>query len=163
MNPCHTWKLYCSQLKIFIELGDSQNKLSHPFKKRILTSQKEINNKIHTASVDQYCGAFSNSDWSDILTQGRTTCKDTPRKISIWSKGWIENYDCCRKTGQLRTLRQNPNLIVFSLPESYHSLSLQDDSSSNYQQVWWTIPYPLVSSIRVLFLHAIACNNIVWI
>jgi hypothetical protein len=33
----------------------------------------------------------------------------------------------------LCSLRQNPNLIVFSLPRSYHSLSLQDDSSSNHQ------------------------------
>ena len=26
------------------------------------TSQNEVNNKIHTASVDQYCDAFPNSD-----------------------------------------------------------------------------------------------------
>jgi hypothetical protein len=31
------------------------------------------------------------------------------------------NYDCCRETGQLRILCQNPNLIVFSLWGSYHS------------------------------------------
>ena len=36
MNLCHTWKLYCSPLKIFVELEDSQNKLPHPFRKIIL-------------------------------------------------------------------------------------------------------------------------------
>jgi len=36
MNPCHTWKLCCSILKIFVELGDSHNKLPHLFRKRIL-------------------------------------------------------------------------------------------------------------------------------
>jgi hypothetical protein len=36
MNPCHTWKLYCSPLKIFVELVDFQNKLPHLFRKRIL-------------------------------------------------------------------------------------------------------------------------------
>ena len=36
MNPCHTWKLCCSPLKILVALGDFQNKLSHPCRKRIL-------------------------------------------------------------------------------------------------------------------------------
>jgi hypothetical protein len=30
MNPCHTWKLYCSSLKILVEQGYFQNKLPHP-------------------------------------------------------------------------------------------------------------------------------------
>jgi len=34
MNPCHTWKLYCSPLKILVELGDSQNKLPYPCRKK---------------------------------------------------------------------------------------------------------------------------------
>ena len=40
-------------------------------------------------------------------------------KITAPSTGRIENYDCCRETGQLCILRQNPNLIVFSLPGLY--------------------------------------------
>jgi hypothetical protein len=51
-----------------------------------------------------------------------TTCQETPHKVSARSNGRIENYDCCRKTGQLCILRQNPNLIVFLLPGSYHLL-----------------------------------------
>jgi hypothetical protein len=47
--------------------------------------------------------------------------------MSARSNSWIENYDCYRETGQLRILRQNPNLIVFLLPESYHSLSLEEN------------------------------------
>jgi hypothetical protein len=47
--------------------------------------------------------------------------------MSARSNGWIENYDCYRETGQLRILRQNPNLIVFLLPGSYHSLSLEEN------------------------------------
>jgi hypothetical protein len=31
MKLCHTWKLYCSPLKILGELEDSQNKLSYLF------------------------------------------------------------------------------------------------------------------------------------
>jgi hypothetical protein len=41
--------------------------------------------------------------------------------------GWIENYDYYRETGQLRISRQNLNLIVFLLPGSYHSLSLEEN------------------------------------
>jgi hypothetical protein len=56
MNPCYNWKLCCNPLKIFIELVDFQNKLSYPFRKRIgpnrkSTNQKEVDNKIHTASM----------------------------------------------------------------------------------------------------------------
>jgi hypothetical protein len=58
---------------------------------------------------------------------------ETPRKISARSNDRIGNYDCCRETGQLCILSQNPNLNVFSLPGLYHSLSLQDDSSTNHQ------------------------------
>jgi hypothetical protein len=55
-----------------------------------------------------------------FLTQGRTTCQEIPHKILARSKGRIENYDCCRETGQLCIWRQNPNLIIFLLPGSYH-------------------------------------------
>jgi len=44
----------------------------------------------------------------------------------------FENYDCCCKTGLLYILRQNPNLTLSRL---YHSLSLQDDSSSNHHKL----------------------------
>jgi hypothetical protein len=57
----------------------------------------EVNNKICIASVDQYWGAFRKSDRPEILNQGRTTCQETPRKISARSKHQIKNYDCCRK------------------------------------------------------------------
>jgi hypothetical protein len=108
MNACHSWKLCCSPLKIFVELRDSQNQLSHPFRKRILpnrksTSQKEVNNKIHTSS--------------ESLTHGRKTCQETPHRISAWSNSRIDNYNCCLKTGQLGILHQNPNLIVFRCPD----------------------------------------------
>jgi hypothetical protein len=53
-------------------------------------------------------------------------------------------------------LRQNPNL---TLPGSYHSLSLQDDSSLNHQQVEWTIPYPHFEAFGVLSLPTIVANN----
>jgi len=63
------------------------------------TSQKEVNNKIRTTSVDPNCDTVPNSDWPEILTQGMTTCQETPRKISAWSISRMENYDCFRKTG----------------------------------------------------------------
>jgi len=31
MNPCHTWKLCCSPLKIFGELEDSQNNTNNTY------------------------------------------------------------------------------------------------------------------------------------
>ena len=68
----------------------------------------------------KYCGAFLNSGWLEIVTQGRTKCQEAAHRISARSSGRIENYDCCYKTGQLRILRQNPNLIVFLLPGLYH-------------------------------------------
>jgi hypothetical protein len=34
MNHYHTWKLYCNSLKILVEPENSQNKLSHPYKKK---------------------------------------------------------------------------------------------------------------------------------
>ena len=128
MNPCHTWKLCCSPLKIFVELVDFQNKLPcFPLEKesqpnRKSTSQKEVNNKIHTASVDPFCNAFPNSDSHEILTPGRTAYHETPRKISSRSNSRIENYDYWRKTRQLHFLRQNPNL---TLPGSYQVYSFQ--------------------------------------
>jgi hypothetical protein len=45
---------------------------------------------------------------------------EIPRNISAPSNSWIENYNNYRETGQLHILRQNPNLIVFSLHGSYH-------------------------------------------
>ena len=77
----------------------------------------EVNNKIRTASVDRYCGAFRNSDWPAILTQGRKTCLESPHKILPGSNGRIENYDCFREPGLLRFLCQNPNLTLLGL---YH-------------------------------------------
>ena len=47
----------------------------------------------------------------------RTTCQETPRKISARANCRIGNYEYFRKTGYVHFLRQNPNLI---LPESYH-------------------------------------------
>jgi len=44
----------------------------------------EVNNKIHTASIDQYCGAFPKSDWSKILTYSRTTFLESPHKLLAW-------------------------------------------------------------------------------
>ena len=49
------------------------------------------------------------------------------------SNGQIENYECCCKTGQLRILRQNSNLIVFLLPGSYHKVFCDDKS---YGQIY---------------------------
>ena len=121
MNPCHTWKLCCSPLKIFVELEDFQNELPHPFRKRIRksTSQKKVNKKTRITSVDPCLDALPNSDGHNILTQGRQTCQEPPHKISVWSNGRIENYDFCRKTRQLHILRQNPNL---TLPGSYQRI-----------------------------------------
>jgi hypothetical protein len=65
------------------------------------TSQMEVNNKIRTASVDQYCGAFSKSDWPEILTHSRKTCLESPHKILAWFKVELRiiivavNLDCC--------------------------------------------------------------------
>jgi hypothetical protein len=78
MNPCHTWRLYCSSLKILVELKNFQNKLPHPCKKGILakmksTSQKEVNNRIHIACSDLYCNSFSNVDSPENVPQHRQT------------------------------------------------------------------------------------------
>jgi len=123
-SPYHTWKLCCWPLNIQARLGNPQNQLSHPCRKksepsRKSTSQKKVNNKIRTYFVDQYCNAFLNFDWPEILIQGRKTCQETPRTISARSNCQIENYNYFCKTGQLHILRQNPNLIVFSLLGSY--------------------------------------------
>jgi hypothetical protein len=96
----------------------------------------EVNNKIRTASVDQYCGAFPNSDWPEILTRSRTTCLEIPHKILARSIGRIEKYNYCRKPGLLRFLRQNLNLTLlgsYHKAEPYHSLPLQEDSPSNLE------------------------------
>ena len=58
MNPCHTWRLCCNPLNILIELVISKTRC-HIFvgKESLLnrksTSQKEINNKIHTSCFDR--------------------------------------------------------------------------------------------------------------
>jgi hypothetical protein len=67
MNRCHSWKLCFSSLNILIELGNSQNKLPHPFRKGSLpnrksTGQKEVNKKIHTTYSDLYRKSFPNLD-----------------------------------------------------------------------------------------------------
>jgi len=67
----------------------------------------KVNNKIRTAFIDQYCGAFPKFDWPEILTH----------KILVRSNGWIENYNYYRKPGLLHFLRQNPNLTLLGL---YH-------------------------------------------
>jgi len=83
----------------------------------------EVNNKIGTASIDQYCGAFPNSDWPEILIHSRKTSLESPHKILARSNGRIKNYNCCRKPGLLRFLRQNPNLTLlgsYYKAEPYH-------------------------------------------
>ena len=107
-SPQNSWTSYLVHNKIRIKFG-----------------QKEVNNKIRTASVDQYCGAFSNSDWPEMLTQGRKICLESPCNIWAQSNGSIENYNCCRKPGLLRILRQNPNLTLLGLyhkAELYHNI-----------------------------------------
>jgi hypothetical protein len=81
----------------------------------------EVNNKICTVSIDQYCGAFQNSDWPEILTHSRKTCLKSPHKILDQSNDRIENYNCFYKPGLLRFLRQNPNLTLLG---SYHKAEL---------------------------------------
>jgi hypothetical protein len=95
------------------------------------TSQKKINNKIHRTSADEYCDAFPKSDWFEILTQGRKTYQETSHNILARSNDWIENYHCWCEIGQLRILRLNPNLIVFSLPGLYQCESLFWEYSSS--------------------------------
>jgi hypothetical protein len=61
--------------------------------------------------------------------------------IGVFACGWRDHVitrfasDYCRKTGQLRILHQNPNLIVFSLPESYQNsiCPIQDKVK------WWNL------------------------
>jgi hypothetical protein len=50
LNPYDTYKLCCSPLKILVEIENSQNKLSYPYRKKILTNrkficQKKVNSK----------------------------------------------------------------------------------------------------------------------
>jgi hypothetical protein len=88
----------------------------------------KVNNKIRTAYVDQYCGAFQKFDWPEILTRSRKTCLESPYKIVARSNGRIENYNCFRKPGLLCFLRQNPNLTLlgsYHKVEPYHSGSLE--------------------------------------
>jgi hypothetical protein len=82
----------------------------------------EVNNKIHTVSFDQYCGAFLKFYCPEILTHSRT-CLESPHKILARSNGRIDNYNYCRKPGLLRFLHQNPNLTLLGLyhkAEPYH-------------------------------------------
>ena len=81
----------------------------------------EVNNKIRTTYVDQYCGAFPNSNWAEVSTQSRKTCPESPHKILDRSNGRIDNYDCCHKPRLLRFLCQNPNLTLLG---SYHKAEL---------------------------------------
>jgi len=128
-SPYHIWKLCYCPLNILARLENSQNKLLHPCKKRILAKyevhkSKESNNKIHKTSIDEYCNAFPNSDCFEILTQGRQTYQETSHNILARSNYWIENYHYWCEIGQLRILRQNPNLIVFLVPGLYQCGSL---------------------------------------
>jgi hypothetical protein len=78
MNPCHTWRLYCSSLKILVELGNSETsshilvgKGSLPNRKS--TSEKKVNNKIHITCSDLYRKSFLKSDSAETLLQHRPT------------------------------------------------------------------------------------------
>jgi len=81
----HIWKLCCSPLKILVKLENLQNKLSHPCKgslpNRKSTSQKGVNNKIHTSYFDLYHKYFPSSDSPESLPQHR--------KISLKSSGKV--------------------------------------------------------------------------
>jgi hypothetical protein len=49
---------------------------------------------------------------------------ESPCNILARSKGWIVNYDCCRKPRLLRSLRQNLNLTflgLYHMAEPYHN------------------------------------------
>jgi len=121
----------------------------------------EVNNKIRIASVNQYCGAFSNFDWPEILNHSRKPCLESPHKSLAWSNGRIENYDCCRKHGLLRFLRQNPNLTLLGLyhkAEPYHQvffficiLFLLDPFKKNHLHFFLLSPFVFHLTIIVWF------------
>jgi hypothetical protein len=90
----------------------------------------EVNNKIRTASVDQYCGAFLNFDWPEILTYSRKTCLKSPHLIqrSDWEL-WLLLYTW---TVALFTLKSKSNLTwvvsqcwTVSFPSSSRRFALE--------------------------------------
>jgi hypothetical protein len=90
MNRCHSWKLCFSSLKILLELGNSPNKLPHPFKKGSLpnrksTGQKVVNNKIHTTYSDLYRKSFPNFDSPENVPQYRQISLKSSGKVSAQS------------------------------------------------------------------------------
>jgi hypothetical protein len=92
MNPCHTSRLYCSSLKILVELGNSENKLhilvgkgSLPNRKS--TSQKEVNNKIHIACSDLYHKSFLNVDSPENIPQHIQTPLESSDQVLARSNG----------------------------------------------------------------------------
>ena len=107
----------------------------------------EVNNKIHTASIDQYCGAFRNCDWHEILTHSRKICLESQHKSLARSNGRIENYNCCRKPGLLRFLRQNPNLTLLG---SYHKAKPYQEL--NGALTMWVVGQLLVVEMAVVKL-----------
>jgi hypothetical protein len=71
---------------MLVELGNSQNKLPHPLKKRSLsnrksTSKKEVNNKIHTACSDLYRKSFPTSNSPKQLPQHRQITMASSGKV----------------------------------------------------------------------------------
>ena len=54
------------------------------------------------------------------------TCMESPHKILARSNDQIKTYDCCRKPGLLRFLRQNLNLTLLG---SYHRVEPYQGSS----------------------------------
>jgi hypothetical protein len=91
-----------------------------------------------------YWNAFLNFERPESLTYCRKTCQETLHKSSTKSNSRIENYDYYRKIRQLRILRQNPNLIVFSLPVSYQ------------------IHFDLWTSYLAMILFLKGCGSLFW-
>jgi hypothetical protein len=96
MYPCYTWKLCCSPLNIFVELENPQNKLPLPCKGSLsnkkFTSQKGINNKIHTSCPDLYSKYFLSSDSPESLPQHKKISLESFGKVSARSNNWIWSY-----------------------------------------------------------------------
>jgi len=66
---------------------------------------------------------------------------ETPCKIATRSNGRINNYNYYRETGQLCSLRQNPNLIVFLLPGLYH-YKIHTTSVNQYYDAFLNFNWP---------------------
>jgi hypothetical protein len=92
-------------------------------------NQKELDNKTYITASSLCCVALLNSGWSKILTQYLKICLEKPGRFSVRSNNWIEIYIYFCKIGQLGTLYQKSNMIVFSLPESYHNINNNKDNN----------------------------------